>query len=294
MPILTPVPQPTYTPYPTYTPLSEVVASPPTATRVPPTAKAGPPTAPQPTYGPLIFSSDYDDDALKPVNTGNSFPYGITKLFADWSYSGVTAGTEYSFDWYLNDQLIESNGNVLLNAAGHTFDWYVRDPGASTPLEPGTYLYVARISGQEILSGQCVIQPSTVGGPIPGAITVFFTIRDGNPDGWVYDKQGVKHTPKSRTIADIKVTPGDRIVLQTDASRFSLLFDCGLSPQSFSPCDFAADSMHSLSPFAEIRVNEGDSAYLNISRPDNWAGPRSGHEPQRYPADPVLRIGFTR
>jgi hypothetical protein len=292
-PILTPTPQPTYTPYPTYTPPpAGVVTSAPTATQVPPTAKAGPTTAPQPAYGPLVFSSDYDDDALKPLNTGNSFPYGITRLFADWPYSGVTAGTEYSFDWYLNGQLIESNGNVLSNAAGHTFDWYVRDPGASTPLEPGTYSYVARIYGQEILSAQCVIQPPTVGGPVPGAITAFFTIQNGNPYGWVYDKQGVKHTPEFMSITGIQVAAGDRIVLQTDAPRFSLLFDCGLSPQSFSPCDFAADSPGNLP--AEIRVNEGDSAYLNISGPDNWAGPRSGHEPQRYPADPVLRIGFSR
>lgn len=133
--------------------------------------------------------------------------------------------------------------------------------------------------------------------PVSGAITVFFTINSaGRPWGQVVDKQGNEyHTEGDMlTIGSIKVKPGDRIVLQTDATRFSLLFDCGLSPQSFSPCDFAADTLHGLSPFAVIQVNEGDSAYLNISGPDNWAGTRSGHEPQRYPADPVLRIGFTR
>jgi hypothetical protein len=42
---------------------------------------------------------------------------------------------------------------------------------------------------------------------------------------------------------------------------------------------------------AELRVNQaGQTGYLNISRPDNWAGYRSGFAPQRYPADPVLRI----
>jgi len=34
------------------------------------------------------------------------------------------------------------------------------------------------------------------------------------------------------------------------------------------------------------------SAFLNISRADNWAGVRPGFAPQRYPADPILRIVF--
>jgi hypothetical protein len=42
---------------------------------------------------------------------------------------------------------------------------------------------------------------------------------------------------------------------------------------------------------AESRVDQaGQIGYLNISKPDNWAGYRSGFAPQRYPADPVLRI----
>jgi hypothetical protein len=75
----------------------------------------------------------------------------------------------------------------------------------------------------------------------------------------------------------------------TPTARFSLLFDCSTSPQSFSPCDFSADSPANLP--AELRVNQaGQAGYLNISGPDNWAGHRSGFAPQRHPADPVLRI----
>jgi hypothetical protein len=135
--------------------------------------------------------------------------------------------------------------------------------------------------------------PSTpVGGPVPGAISVFFTIRDGSPTGWVYDKQGIKHTPAYNTISGISVSPGDRIVLQTDTARFSLLFDCSTTPGTFSPCDFSADSTANLP--REIRaVKNGMSAFLNISRADNWAGVRPGFAPQRYPADPILRILFS-
>ena len=135
--------------------------------------------------------------------------------------------------------------------------------------------------------------PSTpVGGPVPGAISVFFTIRDGSPTGWVYDKQGIKHTPGYNTISGISASPGDRIVLQTDTARFSLLFDCSTTPGTFNPCDFSADSSANLP--REIRaVKNGMSAFLNISRADNWAGVRPGFAPQRYPADPVLRIVFS-
>jgi hypothetical protein len=42
---------------------------------------------------------------------------------------------------------------------------------------------------------------------------------------------------------------------------------------------------------AELRVNQaGQTGYLNISKPGNWAGYHPGFAPQRYPSDPVLRI----
>jgi hypothetical protein len=42
---------------------------------------------------------------------------------------------------------------------------------------------------------------------------------------------------------------------------------------------------------AELRVNQaGQTGCLNLSRPDNGAGYRSGFAAQRCPANPVLRI----
>ena len=135
--------------------------------------------------------------------------------------------------------------------------------------------------------------PSTpVGWTHTCAISVFFTIRDGSPTGWVYDKQGIKHTPAYNTISGISASPGDRIVLQTDTARFSLLFDCSTTPGTFNPSDFSADSAANLP--REIRaVKNGMTAFLNISRADNWTGVRPGFAPQRYPADPLLRIVFS-
>jgi hypothetical protein len=123
------------------------------------------------------------------------------------------------------------------------------------------------------------------------SLVVFFTIQNGSPTGYVIDKQGVKHTPPGYlTISDFHVAPGDRIVIQTDQPRFSLLFDCSTTPKIFTPCDFVADNPASLPGW--VTKNTNGTAFLNISRADNWAGTRPGFPSQRYPADPILRIGL--
>jgi hypothetical protein len=169
----TPQPQPAApeTPAPSVPPSTEIPgpaetptpgAQPPTGTGTPPSPTgvdnlAPPGDQPQPAYGPLAFSSDYDYGTMQPLNPGHEFAYGIKILYADWAYSGVRAGTPYEYEWYLDGQLLESSGNSLVNEAGHTFDFYVRDPGAQQPLEPGTYTYVARMNGQVILSAECIV-----------------------------------------------------------------------------------------------------------------------------------------
>lgn len=114
------------------------------------------------------------------------------------------------------------------------------------------------------------------------------------PWATVVDKQGFQHSmnPAYLSIDTLNVAAGDRIVLQTNAPRFVLLFDCGTWPGAYSPCDFTADTPGNLP--GEVRVNDpGGSAILDISRADNWGDVRADHAPQRYPADPVLRIGFS-
>ncbi len=139
-------------------------------------------------------------------------------------------------------------------------------------------------------------QPQPALQPVPGAYTVIFTIgADGRPTGYVVDKAGRRFDTRGNVLtiggAELKPDAGDRIVLKTDAPRFSLLFDCGSSPDGYSPCDFTADSPAGLP--AEVVCQVRDRAgYFNISGPDNWAGERHDFPGQRYPADPVLRIVF--
>ena len=125
---------------------------------------------------------------------------------------------------------------------------------------------------------------------------MFFSIdANGRPSGYVFDKEGRQILPGGGglTISGpaLKPVPGDRIYLRTDAPRFALLWDCGTEGDSYSPCDFVADSPANLP--GEIVVNVRDRlGFLNVSGPDNWAGDRPNFPGQRYPADPILRIAF--
>ncbi len=181
---------------------------------------------------------------------------------------------------------MNSDGEKFINASGKSFQWrlHPNSPNApKIPLDPGTYTFVLRVGGQVIMSDSFVIQSP------PNTFVVFFSILNDWPVGYVVDKQGVRRTPMGPTL-ELQVAPGDRIILQTDQTRFSFLFDCGTSPKTFTPCDFVADTPAGLP--SEIRKNTSGTAYLNISRADNWAGTRPGFPSQRNPADPVLRIGF--
>jgi hypothetical protein len=256
-----------------------------------PIPTAAPPAGPA--YSAVTFSTDFDQINEKPVNPGKTFPYGPNIIYSWWTFSGVAPGTEYTYSFYRDGSLFFSGSGRLTTASGNARQWmFIGDSSPTVALEPATYSLSIIVNNKTVVSGSYVIQPPAVGGPIAGAFSVFFTVQNGIPTGWVYDKQGVKHSPSSGTISNLHVLPGDRIVLQTDQTRFSLLFDCSTTPGTFNPCDFMSDSTTNLP--REIRaVKSGLGGYLNISRADNWAGQRPGFPGQRYPADPVLRIVFS-
>jgi hypothetical protein len=245
-----------------------------------------------PWFGAVTFSTDFDQNSQKPVNPGTTFPYGTKIVYSWWEFRGVVPGSEYAYTFYKENARFYSGSDRFVDASGNAWQWMLIGDSPTIPLDPGTYSLTVFVNDNIVGGGSFVIQPPAVGGPVPGAFSVFFTIQNGSPTGWVYDKQGVKHTPASRTISDLIVAPGDRIVLQTDQARFSLLFDCSTTPGTFDPCDFTSDSTANLPGQLRV-VKRGMSAFLNISRADNWAGPRNGFPGQRYPADPVLRIAFS-
>ncbi len=151
-------PPPTATPTPTATLPPESQLPSEQDTLAPPPGEVQPGSQPQPSYGPVTFSRDFDYGSMQPLEPGYDFANGTTTLYATWPYRGVTAGTQYEYEWYRNGQLIEVSGNVLINAAGSTFDIYVSDPGAQQPLNPGNYVYRVKINGQPILSAECLVR----------------------------------------------------------------------------------------------------------------------------------------
>ena len=282
-PTIAPTTQPTIPPAPTQIP----TARPATPTTRAPTAIPTKASANQPVYGAITFSSSIDEKTAMAINAAKTFAYGIKILYASWTYSGLPGRTNFDADWYRNGQLVERSPEVVAQSSGRAYIWLVLDAGASKPLNSGNYQLNIRVGGKTVASDTFIIQASS--NVSSDAITVFFTIQNGSPTGYVIDKQGTKYTPPGYlTISGFHVSAGDRIVIQTDQSRFSLLFDCSTTPGIYNPCDFVADAPSKLP--AEIRKNASGTAYLNISRADNWAGTRPGFPSQRYPADPVLRI----
>lgn len=79
---------------------------------------------------------------------------------ARWSACGTGFPATFAVDSApgRDGELIESSGNVLAEAAGHTFDFLVRDPAASQALDTGIYTYVVKIGGQPVLSAVCSIR----------------------------------------------------------------------------------------------------------------------------------------
>jgi hypothetical protein len=40
----------------------------------------------------VVFRSEFDDEAKKPVNLGRRFGYGITRLYAYWAFRNQPVG----------------------------------------------------------------------------------------------------------------------------------------------------------------------------------------------------------
>ncbi len=244
------------------------------------------PAAP-PSYGPVTFSAGFNEQALVPVNPAKTFAYGSRTVFASWTYSNVVPGSPFDYEWYRNGVQIRAASDRQSVWWGRSFEALGYASLPAMPLDAGDYRFLVRVGARTVVSDTFAIQPPVITGT--NTLTVFFTVQNGMPGGYVIDKQGIKHTPASDlTISDFYVSIGDRLLLKTDQPGFSLLFDCGTTPDMYSPCDFSAESPAAL-PTA-LRKNRNGTATLNVSRAKNWGDPRPDFEPQRYPAEPVLRI----
>ena len=239
-----------------------------------------------------------------PPQIPNGVIFGAT-VYYEWSFTGPAElrirGTFGNADDVFIPHSVQGTGQDSIYLGKHTLP------------EPGQYtftvdLYGAAPGGPELRDHreQAIevvpyVPPTPlptatpVFQPLPGAVNLFFTIQpDGAPWGYVVDPQGREIRPEPSILAvTITVQPGIPVQLHTDTARFSLLFDCGVNAGSFAPCNFTAAVPADLPP--EIRVNQGgESAFVNVSGPDNWADERPGFPGQHYPANPVFRFVLGR
>lgn len=131
-PLATPTPSPARTPTPTPTP------------------------TPKASFGPVAFSSDFDDEAEKPVNVGTSFDHGIPRLYAYWPHEGVEKGTRFRWDFYHNGSHFYGGYGTFNHTSGYQWQWIFRT--SREPLEPGTYELVVKVGEEVVLRDSCVLR----------------------------------------------------------------------------------------------------------------------------------------
>jgi hypothetical protein len=138
-----------------------------TATAVAPSTSTAPqvpePTpVPSPTldssgyFGPVVFSSDFDETAGEPVDVGRAFDYGITRLYAFWPYNGVEIGQSFRWDFYQDGSHFYGEYATFAYSQGQQWRWIFETDG--DPLTPGTYELVVKVDDGVVLRDSCTVR----------------------------------------------------------------------------------------------------------------------------------------
>ena len=112
--------------------------------------------AEQEAYGPVVFSSDFDDESQVPVNIDTRFGYGIAKLYGYWAFRNAPSGTPYTYAWYRDGARITGGEDMFDWPAGRAWQSVFNDDG--TPLEKGTYTFNVTVNDAVVVADQCVIE----------------------------------------------------------------------------------------------------------------------------------------
>jgi hypothetical protein len=128
-----------------------------TATQVPEPTPVPSPTLHSPVYfGPVIFSSDFDETAGEPVDVSLAFDYGITGLYAFWPYKGVEIGQPFRWDFYRDGSHFYGEYATFAYSQGQQWQWIFETDGE--PLKPGTYELVVKVGDEVALSDSCTVR----------------------------------------------------------------------------------------------------------------------------------------
>ena len=138
----------------TATSVSQSTATP---TEVPePTPVASPSPDHPGHFGPVVFSSDFDDETEEPVDVGMAFDHGITRLYAYWPYNGVQVGQSFRWDIYQDDSHFYGKYATLDYESGYQWQWIVETDRDA--LAPGTYELVVKVGEEVVLQDSCTVR----------------------------------------------------------------------------------------------------------------------------------------
>lgn len=135
--------------------------------------------------------------------------------------------------------------------------------------------------------------PAPTATPTPSVqtFTIFFAIdSSGNPSGYVRDPSGVVKNLAIGSTTDVVVRFGQRLVFETTAENFSMLFDCGPASPAVQPCNFNASNRGQLPAEIVVRNRDSGGGFIGITGPNRYGGDRPGFPGQKYVNDPKVSI----
>lgn len=110
----------------------------------------------EPAYGPVVFSSDFNEDSERPVDPDTRFSYGTQRLWAYWVYREITVDTPFSYAWFRDGASIAEGQGVLTPPSGKAWQSVFNDDGI--PLEKGLYTFNVTIDGAVVIAEQCRVE----------------------------------------------------------------------------------------------------------------------------------------
>ena len=121
-----------------------------------PTSIVTPSPVLEPSFGPVIFSSDFNNREQEPVDAGKAFDHGVLRLYAYWPYEDVEAGQRFRWDVYHDGAHFYGENGTLEHESGNQWQWILRTGGK--PLEPGTYELVVKVGDWVVLVDSCEVR----------------------------------------------------------------------------------------------------------------------------------------
>lgn len=126
-----------------------------------------------PSFGPLTFAQDIDQNS-RPINPGTQFPLGTTVVYAVYEYQGMQDGLRYLNQWYYNGQKdVSSSGEWDGGASGIAWVNIYNNNG----LAEGEYALKLLVEGKLLQEGSFRIA-SAAPTPVVQGVDVVGTITD--------------------------------------------------------------------------------------------------------------------